>query len=476
MSVDNLVTLERWQFYSLIVLSAYAIIKGVFLPLMQYLIYQRSQRTKRLLNEDLNFGLPSYALANRQLWVDRIVTDSEVKLAISGAEREYGSTEAAISQAKAYAAEIVPTFNVLLYFRIGFWLARKFLRMYYWIDVGLSSKHRYKDISKDSCVVMVSNHRSNFDPLLLIYLTSKTAPISYSAGEWALIAPFHQILHAIGFSIIRRNDSSNPLYKKILERYVFLATKNCIPQGVFIEGALSRDGFMQPLKLGLLNYVLKAYNQGSCKDIVFIPSALNYDRIPEDKTLVKHQKEGFNEKGPIYSLLAFLKFAATVASYVVPRRHKPYGYACVNFGEPISFRQWQTKHNIDISSQDKLQRRESVGAFGEYVASAIKSLLPVLPTSLLAVVLKTNGYKPMSELALKTESTRIVELLMNRGLTVGLPKNDGDYALSQGIYILLRRKIITPTGDGRFEVVRSNIKLLEYYCNTVEDIMGESLV
>lgn len=473
--MDNMVTLERWQFWLLLVLSVYAVAKGIVLPLIQYLIYQSSQSTKRMLNEDLNFGLPSYAFANRQLWVDRIVTDPQVKLTIQETSGEYGSTEDALRQAKRYAAEIVPTFNVLFYFRIGFWLARKFLRMYYWIDVGVSSKHSYKEISKDSCVVMVSNHRSNFDPLLLIYLTSKTAPISYSAGEWALIAPFHQILHAIGFSIIRRNDASNPLYKKILERYVFLATKNCIPQGIFIEGALSRDGFMQPLKLGLLNYVIKAYNQGECKDIVFIPCALNYDRIPEDKTLVKHQKEGFKEKGPLYSLLAFLKFAATVSSYVLPRRHKPYGYACVNFGEPISLRKLEAENKVSINSADKMQRRESVGILGENVANAIKALIPVLPTSLLAVVLKTNNYKPLSELELKTESNRILKLLLDRGISVALPDNDGDYALSQGIYILLRRKIITPTGDGRFEVVTTNIKLLEYYCNTVEDIMSKSL-
>jgi len=150
---------------------------------------------------------------------------------------------------------------------------------------------------------MVSNHRSNFDPLLLIYLTSKTAPVSYSAGEWALVTPFQQFLHALGFFIVRRDQPDNPLYHKILERYVFLATSNCIPQGVFVEGGLSRDGHMQPLKLGLLNYLVKALGQGHCNDVVFIPCALNYDKIPEDRTLIAHQQQGFESKGSFYSLL-----------------------------------------------------------------------------------------------------------------------------------------------------------------------------
>jgi hypothetical protein len=54
---------------------------------------------------------------------------------------------------------------------------------------------------------------------------------------------------------------------------------------------------------------------------------------------------------------------------------------------------------------------------------------------------------------------------------VFLPNNDGDYALSQGIYVLLGRKIIEPTGDGRFNLVESRKKLLEYYCNTIAGVI-----
>ena len=97
---------------------------------------------------------------------------------------------------------------------------------------------------------------------------------------------------------------------------------------------------MQPLQLGLLSYLLKANDAGNCRDIVFIPAALNYDRIPEFKTLIAHEKEGFSDKGRFYSLLSFLKFAATVITYVMPRRHKPFGYACVNFGPPVSLAKW----------------------------------------------------------------------------------------------------------------------------------------
>jgi len=469
--MEETVTLANWQFLLLLILAAYALLQLLILPLLQRLIYHRSQTAERLLNEELKFGLPSYALANRQLWIDRIVSDAEVKDAIDQAAGPLQTNEAALAKARKYAAEIVPNFNALLYFRFFYWLARKCLRLFYWIQVGSSAQSEYEEIAKDSCIVMVSNHRSNFDPLLLIYLTSKTAPISYSAGEWAIVTPFRQFLHAIGFYIIRRDQADNPLYHKILERYVFLATSHCIPQGVFIEGGLSRDGRLQPLKLGLLNYMVKAAGEDSCKDIVFIPCALNYDKIPEDKTLIAHQEEGFKAKGRFYSLFSFLKFIATITTYMMSRRHKPFGYACVNFGSPISLNAWQQEHDVVINLQVEAGRRESITALGNELATRVSDLIPILPTYLLARVLSESNDLPISELNLKVRATKFIEYLINKGAPVFLPNNEGDYALSQGIYVLLRRNIIEPTGDGRFNLVESRRNLLEYYCNTISGVI-----
>jgi glycerol-3-phosphate O-acyltransferase len=301
----------------------------------------------------------------------------------------------------------------------------------------------------------------------LIYLTSKLAPVSYSAGEWALVTPFQQCLHALGFFIIRRDQADNPLYHRILERYVYLATSHCIPQGVFIEGGLSRDGRIQPLKLGLLNYLVKAIGENSCKDIVFVPCALNYDKIPEDKSLIARQEEGFTEKGRLYSLFSFLKFFATVTTYVVPRKHKPFGYACVNFGKPVSLNAWQQDRDVVIKEQGDSDRRESITALGNDLATRISDLIPILPTYLLARVLGDSDDLPISELNLKVRATKLIESLISIDAPVFLPNNDGDYALSQGIYVLLRRNVIEPTGDGRFDLVESKRKLLEYYCNTI---------
>lgn len=469
--MNSAYSIPLWFFLLLLALSFYALMQLLLFPLLRRLIYNQSSLTRNSLENTLNFGLPTYAMAKRQRWVDRLLNDEQIQQAIEAASEEMGSVNKAEQTAKAFASEIVPSFNTLLYFRFGYWMARKFFRAFYWIHIGQSASEKYRNIAKNSCVVLVSNHRSNFDPLLMVYLTSKVAPISYSAGEWALTTPFRQVLQAMGFYVIRRDQSGNALYQKILERYVFLATSHCVPQGVFIEGGLSRDGHMQSLRLGLINYICKASNTETCKDIVFIPCALNYDKIPEDKTLVVHKEEGFKDKGRFYSLVSFLKFFITVVTYVVPRRFRPFGYSCVNFGEPVSLRDWQKARDIDLAQLEKGERRKHITALGEELANNINELIPILPCNLLAQAVADNKDSPLTELELKLKAMNLADQLIEQGTKVFIPDNDGDYAFSQGIYVLLRRKLIEPTGNGRFRLVAQQHKILNYYCNTIDDAL-----
>jgi hypothetical protein len=62
--------------------------------------------------------------------------------------------------------------------------------------------------------------------------------------------------------------------------------------------------------------------------------------------------------------------------------------------------------------------------------------------------------------------------LAARKLPVVFPNNDEEYALSQGIYVLLRRKIIRPSGNGGFLLVPAYRDLLHYYRETIDHHVG----
>jgi len=78
-----------------------------------------------------------------------------------------------------------------------------------------------------------------------------------------------------------RRDSGDPLYRRVLEAYVQMAAGGGVPQAVFPEGRLTRDGKLGEPKLGLLGYITKGFDPKGDRDIVFIPVGINYAQIPQ---------------------------------------------------------------------------------------------------------------------------------------------------------------------------------------------------
>src|SRR4029079_9995657 len=123
--------------------------------------------------------------------------------------------------------------------------------------------------------------------------------LSYAVGEWARVWPLQTLIRSTGAYFVRRN-SGDPLYRRVLERYIHMATAAGVPQAVYPEGGLSRDGRLRPPKLGLLDYMLRGFDPRGERDLVFIPVGINYDRVLEDRTLLLDVETGAPRarKGP----------------------------------------------------------------------------------------------------------------------------------------------------------------------------------
>ena len=471
--VNTTVDVSLWLLLLLALFSLAGLWLIVFAPLLTRTFYRRRERAIRRLDEQLGFGLSNYVLAKRSEWLDRLLNDTVVVAAIAATVATgEGTQEAVRLRARVYVEEIVPSFSTLLYFRVGYWLARWTLRTLYWIRAEYEDRDALGGIGRDCCVVLVSNHRSNIDPLLLIYLASKRAVISYSAGEWALVWPLRHLVHAIGCYIVRRDGGGDRLYRVLLERYVFLAAAHCVPQGLFLEGGLSRDGALQPLKLGLLSYVLRALNHDRCRDIVFVPVGLGYDRIPEDRTLLAHREQGFRGKNRLYSLAAFLRFSVLMMPRMIGLG-QPFGQAVANFGRPLSLVQWQAERGCLVDDDDPLLRRQHVTRLGEDLKGRIAALIPALPISLVAEVLLAEGSGGLAELELKQRALSRAAALRLAGVPVIITSNGEDYAFSQALLLLLKRRAIELGVDGRLRITAAGMPLLEYYRNAIPRLMHD---
>ena len=140
-----------------------------------------------------------------------------------------------MARVASYAREIVPSFNAYAYFRIGYSLARNIARFLYRVRLGYSDEEGLAAIPPKSTVVFLMNHRSNMDYILVGYLAAEKAAISYAVGEWARIWPLQQLVRSMGAYFVRRN-SHDALYRKVLERWVAMATEAGVTQAVFPEG------------------------------------------------------------------------------------------------------------------------------------------------------------------------------------------------------------------------------------------------
>ena len=140
-----------------------------------------------------------------------------------------------LNRIERYAREIVPAFNAYLYFRIGYWIGRKIAQGLYRVRLGFVDTAALARVPENATVVFVMNHRSNMDYILAGYLAADQAALSYAVGEWARMWPLSALIRSMGAYFVRRN-SKDELYRRVLERYIAMATQAGVPQAVFPEG------------------------------------------------------------------------------------------------------------------------------------------------------------------------------------------------------------------------------------------------
>ena len=135
------------------------------------------------------------------------------------------------------------------YFGFAIRAARLLSQSLYRVRLVHANDPALEAIPEDATVIFVMNHRSNMDYVLVTWLVAERSALAYAVGEWARVWPLRSLVRAMGGYFIRRRHN-NALYRKVLARYVQMATENGVTQAVFPEGGLSRTGHLGRPKLG----------------------------------------------------------------------------------------------------------------------------------------------------------------------------------------------------------------------------------
>jgi glycerol-3-phosphate O-acyltransferase len=461
------ITISIWVFLLMLLVTVWAILDRIFIPSVRWFLRRRINRVIDEISHRLDIEIKPFQLTKRQILIDRLVYDAKVIEAIQSYAQEH-DTPREILQSKVlmYAKEIVPSFNAYLYFRIGYWLAKKIARQLYSVRVGIGDDEQLMSVDPDSTVVFVMNHRSNMDYLLVSFLAAERTTLSYAVGEWAKIWPLQALIKAMGAYFVRRN-SSNPLYRLVLERYVHMATKEGVCQAVFLEGRLSRDGRIQPPKLGLVDYMLRSFDPEADRDIVFIPVGINYDRTLEDRSLIRALDPSAEKRSRWFVIKTTMGFIWRSLVLMILSRWQRFGYACVNFGAYISAREFSQEYHINFSKIDRNTRFVYVEKLCQRLMDSIKHNVPILPVSLVSAVLLDTAENGLSAFGIEANVNQLIETIEARGATVYVSKRSRAQTILTALNTLKLRRMAIES-DGLFRADTESYDALSYYANSIE--------
>ena len=406
------ISLPIWIAVAAGALVLWAILDRLLIPSVRWFFRRRVERVMDELNTRLDLRIPAFHRTRRRVLIELLTHDPRVMESVERRAGETGAPREVLGrEVERYAREIVPSFNPWLYFRIGYYLARRTVQFLYRVRMGYSDERALSEIEPNASVVFVMNHRSNMDYVIVAYFAAQRSALSYAVGEWARIWPLQALIRSLGAYFVRR-DSRDPLYRQVLARYVQAATAAGVVQAVYPEGGLSRDGRLRRPKLGLINYMVSGFDPEGERDLVFVPVGINYDRVLEDRTLVRERDpKAAAPRSRTYVALTLLRFVSHQAALRLRGRWHRFGYACVNFGRPVSIRAYAARRGIDFRALDPPARFEAVERLGGELLAAIAAVVPVLPVSLVASVFVRHPERPMSELEVKAKAQFLIDEL-----------------------------------------------------------------
>uniref|UniRef100_A0A8C8IR49 Phospholipid/glycerol acyltransferase domain-containing protein n=1 Tax=Oncorhynchus tshawytscha TaxID=74940 RepID=A0A8C8IR49_ONCTS len=276
---------------------------------------------------------------------------------------------------------------------LGFTLSKVFKRLFSHININQEGLNRLQQAIQESPVILMPNHRSYVDFLVLSYiLFTYDLPIPVIAAGIPLMdmKMVGEILRRSGAFFIRRAIGSDKLYWAVLSEYVkTIVRTGYAPVEFYVEGLRSRTLKSLTPKLGMMHMVLEPFFKGEVYDITLVPISISYDRVLEESLLA-------------HELLGVPKPRETTMGLLKARRvlEDDYGSMHVYFGMPLSVRQLtkgrvdRCEYNLlprDLPQRPSVETQECVSWLAQQVIRVQEQSSILSPWSLMACLEQEKG-------------------------------------------------------------------------------------
>jgi glycerol-3-phosphate O-acyltransferase len=328
--------------------------------------------------------------------------------------------------------------------RLGAWLARA-----YEFDIDQADLERLKLLDTAETLVFLPNHRSYLDPFVLRLVLERAGfPPNYVLGGSNLsFFPLGPIGQHTGLVFIRRRFKDDPVYKSMLGVYLAHLVGEGANLEWYIEGGRTRTGKLRPPRMGILSYLLDAFDGSGVHDMTFVPVSIIYDQQHEVGAIAAEESGGTKKPESV-------KWAYRYARAQGARRGKVH----VRLAEPISLRAMLDELAV-TSGTGEVRRAVPKVAFE--VAHRINEVTPITAAAVAAFVLLDQPDRAFTEAEMRERALPLAEYIRARQLPIasGLYVDQADILRarmpsegSRALEMLVKEGVVTRY-DGGLEPV-----------------------
>ncbi|MEE9566359.1 MAG: 1-acyl-sn-glycerol-3-phosphate acyltransferase [Desulfobacteria bacterium] len=338
--------------------------------------------------------------------------------------------------------------------------------MFEGVTLDMEGLNRVKRAATKAPLVFVPCHKSHFDYLILNYLLFRNNIPSphIAAGRNMAFWPMGTLFRKGGAFFIRRTFRGAKLYAAVFAKYVHMLIKQGFNIEFFIEGGRSRTGKLVLPKTGLVSILLDAYKKRVCRDLIFVPVYIGYDRLLEESAILRELEGVKKKQESIWELIRARK--------VLKKRC---GRVYVQFAEPISLKALVSGANPSLQDMNQAEIQALGRNLSHRIINAINSISVVTAQALTASAILNYPKPRFSQEELMVYVETYLSYLLSQKARLSENISDPYHAVENVLAMYSDRKFIgrqrakgqddTAT-DQKWYVVWENKRLnLEYYKN-----------
>lgn len=262
-----------------------------------------------------------------------------------------------------------------------------FNRIYDGVEVDEAGLERAMKAAARAPVVITPSHKSHIDYLIMSYVLWQrgyTVPL-VAAGANLSFFPLGPFLRRGGAFFLRRSFKGDKLYTATFKAYLKKLVHDGIHHEFFPEGGRSRTGKLLQPKLGMFTWLVDAVLEGARNDLLFVPAAIDYEKVVEGGSYSKELKGGEKKPEDLKALLS----APSVLT-------ENYGRIHLTFDEPVSLAELMKERGVEAQAATEEQKKGLVRALGHRVMYGISRVSTVTPHALLASALLAHRRRGIS--------------------------------------------------------------------------------